>query len=107
MLFALFCFYKDSGHLLRRLYALLPLEERHKQKVFVRLDTTMKAVVRGVLVTALMQGVLAAVAYIVLGVPFVLVLASLTALFSLLPIGGTALVWLPVAAYLSWAGPLW
>jgi hypothetical protein len=39
-----------------------------------------------------MQGVLAAVAYVVLGVPFVLVLASITALFSLLPIGGTALV---------------
>ena len=107
MLFALFFFYKDGGHLFRRLYHLLPLEERHKEKVFVRLDNTMKAVVRGVLVTALMQGVLAAVAYLALGVPFVLVLASITALFSLLPIGGTALVWLPVAGYLFWSGPIW
>lgn len=41
------------------------------------------------------------------GVPFVLVLASLTALFSLLPIGGTALVGLPVAGYLFWSGPIW
>jgi predicted PurR-regulated permease PerM len=107
MLFALFFFYKDGGHLFRRLYHLLPLEERHKDKVFVRLDKTMKAVVRGVLVTALMQGLLAAVAYVVLGVPFVLVLATLTALFSLLPVGGTALVWLPVAGYLFWSGPIW
>ena len=31
MLFALFFFYKDGGHLFRRLYHLLPLEERHKK----------------------------------------------------------------------------
>ena len=44
MLFALFFFYKDGGHLFRRLYDLLPLEERHKQKVFIRLDTGSGAV---------------------------------------------------------------
>ena len=57
----------------------------------------MAAVVKGVLATALVQGVLAGGAYVVLGVPFALVLAAITALLSLLPVGGTALVWVPVA----------
>jgi predicted PurR-regulated permease PerM len=67
----------------------------------------MTAVVKGVLATALLQGVLAGGAYVVLGVPFALVLAAITALLSLLPVGGTALVWVPVAGYLFVAGPIW
>ena len=35
------------------------------------------------------------------------VLAAITALLSLLPIGGTALVWVPVAGYLFVSGPIW
>lgn len=107
MLFTLFFFYKDGRSLFWRLYHLLPLEEHHKQKVFDRLDSTMAAVVKAVVAIALMQGVLAGGAYFVLGVPFPLVLAAITALFSLLPIGGTALVWIPVAGYLFWSGPIW
>jgi predicted PurR-regulated permease PerM len=107
MLFTLFFFYKDGRGLFWRLYHLLPLEERHKQKVLDRLDSTMTAVVKGVLATALGQGVLAGGAYVVLGVPFALVLAAITALLSLVPVGGTALVWVPVAGYLFVSGPIW
>lgn len=107
MLFTLFFFYKDGRDIFWRLYHLLPLEERHKQKVLGRLDSTMAAVVKGVLATALVQGVLAGGAYVVLGVPFALVLAAITALLSLLPVGGTALVWVPVAGYLFLSEPIW
>jgi predicted PurR-regulated permease PerM len=107
MLFTLFFFYKDGRGLFWRLYHLLPLEERHKQKVLNRLNSAMAAVVKGVLATAFMQAILAGVAYVVLGVPFALVLAAITALFSLLPVGGTALVWVPVAGYLFVSGPIW
>jgi predicted PurR-regulated permease PerM len=58
-------------------------------------------------VTALIQGLLAGAAYWILGVPFPLVLAALTALFSFIPFGGTALVWVPVAIYLLWLAPIW
>ena len=107
MLFTLFFFYKDGRGLFWRLYYLLPLEERHKEKVFNRLNSAMAAVVKGVLATSFMQAVLAGGAYFVLGVPFALVLAAITALFSLLPFGGTALVWVPVAGYLFVSGPIW
>lgn len=107
MLFTLFFFYKDGRGLFGRLYHLLPLEERHKEKVFNRLNSAMAAVVKGVLATSFLQAVLAGGAYFVLGVPFALVLAAITALLSLLPIGGTALVWVPVAVYLFVSGPIW
>ena len=107
MIFTLFFFLKDGQGLYEGLYDLIPLTERHKQKFFTRLDRTTMAVVQGLVVTALVQGLLAGAAYWMLGVPFPMVLAALTALCSFIPLGGTALVWAPVTIYLFWLGPIW
>ena len=54
-----------------------------------------RAVVRGTLLTALAQGLAAGLTYWALDVPFPVFLGSMSALLSLLPFGGTALVWIP------------
>ena len=51
-----------------------------------------------------MQGVLATITYVALGVPRALVLGMLTCVASLIPSVGTALVWVPVAGGLALAG---
>jgi len=107
MLFTLFFLFRDGHRLYAAFYDALPIEESHKALIFDRLDHTMIAVVRGTLLTALAQGVAAGTAYWALGVPFPVFLGSLSALFSLIPFGGTALVWGPVAAYLFWTAPVW
>jgi predicted PurR-regulated permease PerM len=107
MIFTLFFFFKDGERLYRGLYGLVPLAETHKEKFFSRLDLTMAAVVQGTILTAITQGILAGSAYWFLGVPFPMVLAALSALLALLPFGGTALIWVPVAVYLFWAGAVW
>jgi predicted PurR-regulated permease PerM len=107
MIFTLFFFLKDGQRLFQNLYDLIPLAENHKKTFFTRLDRTTMAVVQGLVLTALVQGLLAGAAYWMLGVPFPLVLTALTALFSFIPFGGTALVWAPVTVYLLWFGPIW
>lgn len=107
MIFTLFFFFKDGERLFANLYQLIPLEESHKQQIFSRLDQTMRAVVKGLIITAIVQGLLAGAAYIVLGVPFPVFLMALTMLLAPLPFGGTALVWGPVVLYLYWVGPVW
>ena len=72
-----------------------------------RLDHVMVAVVQGTLLTALAQGFTAGLTYWALGVPFSVFLGALSAIFSLLPFGGTALVWGPIAGYLLWTAPVW
>jgi predicted PurR-regulated permease PerM len=104
MMFTLFFFFKDGRHWLASLYALIPLEASHKDKILARLDQTIRAVVKGIVLTAIAQGLLAGAAYAVLGVPFPMVLMALTILLAPLPFGGTALIWGPVALYLLWAG---
>jgi len=104
MLLILFFLFKDGQQWLSVLYDLIPMEESHKSKILVRLDQTIRAVVKGVLVTAIVQGLLAGMAYLALGVPFPMGLTALTIVLAPIPFGGTGLVWLPVALYLFWVG---
>ncbi|SPP65948.1 AI-2E family transporter [Nitrospira lenta] len=100
MLMVLFFLFKDGERWMESLYELIPMEESHKRKILTRLDQTVRAVVKGMLVTALVQGVLAGLAYFVLRVPFPMVLTALTIVLAPIPFGGTALVWGPVVVYL-------
>ena len=107
MLFTLFFFFRDGQRLYDVFYDAVPIDDGHKAVIFDRLTQTMDGVVRGTLLTALAQGVVAGLAYWALDVPFPVFLGAISALVSLLPFGGTALVWVPVAAYLLWAASLW
>lgn len=106
MLLVLFFLFKDGQGWLAVLRELVPMDESHKEKILTRLDQTIRAVVKGVLATAIVQGLLAGLAYLVLGVPFPIVLTVLTVILAPLPFGGTALVWGPVVVYLFWVGPV-
>jgi len=61
----------------------------------------------GVVMTGLIQGFTATVAYLALGIPRAIVLGVLTAFASLIPSVGTALVWIPIALGLGLTGSWW
>jgi predicted PurR-regulated permease PerM len=107
ILFTLFFLFRDGHRLYGAFFEAIPIEKSYKAVIMERLDHVMVAVVQGTLLTALAQGFTAGLSYWALGVPFPVFLGALSALFSLLPIGGTALVWAPVAAYLFWTAPVW
>lgn len=107
MIFTLFFLFRDGPRLYESVYRVIPLEDSHKERILTRLDQTLRAVVKGVLLTAVVQGLLAGAAYGVLDVPFPGFLTAVTMALAPLPFGGTALVWVPVALYLYWAAPLW
>jgi predicted PurR-regulated permease PerM len=104
MLFTLFFVFRDGPYAYGTIFRAIPLEEGHKVKISERLHLTIKAVVNGSLLTALAQGVTAGMTYYFLGVPFAVFLGALSGLLSMLPIGGTAIVWVPVALYLLLGG---
>jgi predicted PurR-regulated permease PerM len=54
----------------------------------------------GIGITAVVQGILAGMAYWVLGVPFPAFWGLLTSIVAPIPIGGTGLVWVPAGIYL-------
>ncbi|OGW70578.1 MAG: hypothetical protein A3A88_02245 [Nitrospirae bacterium RIFCSPLOWO2_01_FULL_62_17] len=107
MIIMLFVLLKDGRVVVKTLHRIIPLQPSHKNRIFARVDKTVRAVVKGIVITALVQGLLAGAAYGVLGVPFAILLTAMTAVIAPFPIGGAALVWIPVAGYLFWVGPTW
>jgi predicted PurR-regulated permease PerM len=104
MSFSLFFLFRDGEGFYHTLRDLIPMEPEHKETIFHRLYETVSAVVQGMVATAVAQGVLAGLGFWVLGVPFSFFLACASAFFSLLPLGGAALVWIPCVIYLAFTG---
>ena len=106
MVFTLFFLFCDGDHFYQSVYAAIPLDPDHKAKIFERMKGTIGAVMQGTLLTALAQGTTAGLTYWALGVRFSIFLGIVSAVLSLLPFGGTALVWIPVALYLFFTGAI-
>ncbi len=104
MSFSLFFLFRDGEGLYLTLRDLIPMEPEHKEQVFQRFYETVSAVVQGMVVTAVAQGILAGLGFWVLGIPFSFFLACAAALASFQPIGGSAVVWLPCVFYLGLLG---
>ncbi|MBU6377128.1 MAG: AI-2E family transporter [Gammaproteobacteria bacterium] len=104
MLFLLFFMLRDGRRLLQRVGHLLPIDALHREQLFTLLASTTRAVVYGSGLTALLQGALTAIGFALTGLPSPVVFGVLATLFSLLPAGGTAFVWLPAALALAGMG---
>jgi predicted PurR-regulated permease PerM len=108
MLFILYFYFRDGDEMALRMLRLVPLENSRKGRLIEHLSAVMKAVVFGALATALVQGALVGLAFGVSGLPSPVVFGFLTALAALLPVAGTALVWVPATIALYAAGrPGW
>jgi predicted PurR-regulated permease PerM len=100
MLFTLFFFFRDGEGIWKHLLQAVPLERGRTDILAARLHSVLKAVLAGTLLTALLQGFLGGVGFAIFGLPSPVVFGTLMALLSLLPVGGTSLVWLPASILL-------
>ena len=99
MLFCMFFIFRDGEYLTEMLKTLTPLTESYRQLIIKTFQEVAKATVIGTLLTAVAQGVAGGLLYWILGIPNALLWGCLTALFSLLPVVGTGIVWGPWAIY--------
>lgn len=100
-LLTFFYLLRDGESYYEGVRALTPMHEQDKAAVFDTLRATLSSVMRGLMLTAMLDGVTIGLGYLVCGVPYWAFLALLTAAGGLLPFGGTTLVWVPVAIYLA------
>jgi predicted PurR-regulated permease PerM len=104
MVFILFFLFRDRDQALAFLRSLLPLREAESHELLERLGDTIYATALGRLAVAGVQGILAGLAFWVLGVPGVILWAFSTAVFAMIPAFGAFLVWGPIAIYLGISG---
>ena len=79
---------------------LVPLPADQREALADRLATVTRAVVRGTVLTSMIQGLLLGLGFAIVGLPAPVVFGVLAAVLSVVPFGGTALVWIPALATL-------
>lgn len=104
MLFLLFFFLRDGDLMFLRARELIPLAEYRKAHLFAHLRDLTRAIVFGTVSTALLQGLMVGVGFAICGLPSPVVFGVMAALLSMLPVGGTALIWIPGAIALFTQG---
>ncbi len=104
MLFLLFFFLRDGDQMLASAVRLIPLTPERREQLVGHVAAVTRAVVFGSLLTALVQGVLVAIGFALVGLPSPVVFGALAAVASLIPLVGTALVWVPAVGVLFLQG---
>lgn len=106
MMFVVYYLLKDGNSIAKRIKNILPLKKSHKQHVFDRFHHITYSVFYGNISIAILQGIIGAIGFLVLGVPAPILWGFVMMLFALIPYFGTAIVWLPAALNLIFLGYL-
>lgn len=103
-LFILFFIYRDGARIVEAGVARFA-DNREKTLAFLgEIRSTTIAVTVGTILTCLVQGVIAGIGYFVAGVPAPVLCGALTAVAAIIPVVGTALVWVPLVILLAIGG---
>ena len=91
-------------HLYKEALLLSPLEDAQDEKLLRRVVNTIRGVVFGVLLVAIIQGTIAGIGMAIFGVPGSLIWGAVAAVTGLIPLLGTAIVLIPAILFLFFTG---
>jgi predicted PurR-regulated permease PerM len=100
----LFFLFREGGLMRSRLERLVPLRAEQVERLFSGISNSIVANVYGCIAVGIGQGFLTSIAFWILGLPSPVLWGLVTALFSLIPIIGSAAVWGPAAIILLASG---
>jgi predicted PurR-regulated permease PerM len=104
VIFALFFMFRDSDDIVRGLRHLAPFDEEIQHDMLNESRDLIFASVAVALVIAGMQGLLGGLAFTIAGISAPIFWGVLIAFFSLVPVVGSALIWVPAALVLTFSG---
>jgi predicted PurR-regulated permease PerM len=104
MLLILFFLFIDGSRLTAAVYDALPFPKDIEKDVAGRLNEVIKVLIAGNLLIAILQGAVIGAAFAAAGLHAPLLWGMVAAFFSLIPVVGTAVVWIPAAVYLAVVG---
>ena len=102
--FTMYYLFRDGDKIVQALPNVLPLRRQQSAAILLRINQVVSASVYGVVSIAILQGILAGVAFWLLGVPSPLLWATVLTFVCMIPIAGSFFVWLPASVYLMFKG---
>ena len=86
------------------IYEILPFNKDNKREVLKEINMMVTSNAIGIPLLAIIQGVIAMAGYWLFNAPSPFLFGFLTCFATIIPVVGTALVWLPLAVYMALAG---
>jgi len=102
-LFVTFYFLRDGHDILRHAKSLSPLRDEQEDRILLKARAVSRSVFVGTLLTAVMQGLAGGVGLAIAGLPGAF-WGVMMAFASLIPVVGTALIWIPATGWLLAVG---
>ncbi|MDJ0513554.1 MAG: AI-2E family transporter [Methyloceanibacter sp.] len=106
MLYLLYFFLRDGGKLAQKIIQAVPLADDYKGALFQKIAVVVRAMVKGTILVAIVQGLLGGLIFWALGIHAPVLWGVVMAFLSLLPAVGASIVWFPVAVYLIATGDI-
>lgn len=100
----LFYLFKDGHKLRKTILRFSPMDDTGSAQVVGQMELTINSIVKGTIIIAILQGLLAGVGFSIFGISEPVLWATLTTIASILPGFGTGLVFLPMVIYLVSTG---
>ncbi|HEX8148289.1 MAG TPA: AI-2E family transporter [Pyrinomonadaceae bacterium] len=104
VIFTMYYLFRDGERLRAAAYDMMPLSGPQAREILDRTGEVIGASVYGVLIIAIIQGVLGGLAFWVLGLPSPLLWGVVMIFLSMIPMLGAFIVWVPAAIYLALTG---
>ncbi|MFH1390546.1 MAG: AI-2E family transporter [Candidatus Margulisiibacteriota bacterium] len=105
-IFSIYYFLVHGTDLYKFFADLFPISEKRYKEIIDRFDSLSRGVIIGQVFVGIIQGFLAWLGFFILGVPSPILWGSLTAIISMIPLFGAALVWGPIDIYLFLVGAM-
>ncbi len=107
-LFAVISLYMEGPRLLAVVKNLSPIDDAYEERLFDVFREFSNNMVMGALATAVAQGIVAGIGYHFAGVERVIFFGLLTTVFSLVPVIGAAMIYIPLTILtFTTQGPMW
>ncbi len=99
MLFLMFFLFMEGKGITEKIKSHIPLRAKQKKELANKFSNVIYASIYGMIVTAFVQGAVAALGFWIFGVESPILWGLVTIIVAILPFVGAALVWLPSAVY--------
>ena len=97
VIYLLYFFLVDGWKIQRTLVHTIPMGDIRERALFNRFALVARATLKGTLIVAFVQGAIGGILFAILGIPAALLWGVAMMLLALLPVGGSAIVWVPAA----------
>ena len=104
LLFVLYFMLIGGAKMEKYVYSILPFSDENKKNVLNEINMIVTSNAIGIPLLAIIQGLIALLGYWIFDVPSPFLFGFLTCFATIIPVVGTALVWLPLALYMTLTG---